>query len=228
MSPKRQIALLVAVFATLGIGVSAGIVAAGGGGQINLFHPPSDKDIFHVGQDVRNGTTLAYTLNSVTPQSTLKSSVVVLQFQNQTGHWTLHVSVTNGTQPAQQEALPMSTVLTLMQQPSSSFRPYFDPVRLSVFSIRDMSYESAEKYLYVGAPWNSIDTGTLSVIARITGKETIQTPAGTFDTFVLSYKLGSKTSMLWISPQVPLPVKAQVYDAFDNPQYSFELIRFTP
>jgi hypothetical protein len=221
---------MVAIFAALGIGVSIGIVAAGGGlgSPINLTNLPSSKDIFHIGQNINNGTTLAYTLDSFGPSSSLVSANVVLKFVNESSDWAVQISVKNGTGQEQQGVQKMSSQLTLIGEPSALFRPYFDPIRLSIFSIRDMDYQGAEKYLYVGAPWNTIETTTSSVVARITGNETIQTPAGTFHPYILSYKLASKTSKLWIDANVPLPVKADVYDAYDNPQYKFELTSFTP
>ena len=140
----------------------------------------------------------------------------------------MQVLIKNGTQPELQQVVQMTSVLTVEGQLSSSFRPYFDPVRFSVFSIREMDYRGADKYLYIGAPWNDIESGTLSKVARITDRETAQTQSGTYDAFVLSYQLASKTSKLWIDSQVPLPVKAKVYDAYDNLQYSFELTHYNP
>ena len=230
MSPKRQVALLVAVFAALGIGVSVGITAAGGGlgGQINIMNPPTSKDIFHVGQNIHNGTTLAYSLDSIGPKSELKSANVDLEFVNNSNDWAVHVLVKNGTEDEKQAVVQMSNVLTLIGQPDPSFKLYFEPIRLSIFSIRDMDYQGADKYLYVGAPWNTIETASSSVVTRITGQEQVQTPSGSYNAFILSYKLGTKTSMLWLDATVPLPIEADVYDAYDNLQYRFVLTHFTP
>jgi hypothetical protein len=230
VSPKRQVALLVAIFATLGIGVSVGIVGAGGGfgSPFNFTNPPSSRDVFHIGQNINNGTTMTYALNSTGPSSSLVSATVVLKFVNESNDWAVQISVKNGTGQEQDGVQRMSSELTLIGEPSSSFKPYFDPIRLSIFSIRDMDYQGAEKYLYPGAPWNTIETGVTSVVARITGQETVHTQSGTYNAFVLSYKLASKTSKLWIDSKVPLPVKADVYDAYDNPQYKFELTSYTP
>jgi outer membrane lipoprotein-sorting protein len=59
----------------------------------------------------------------------------------------------------------------------------------------------------------------------VTGEETIQTQAGTFDAFVLSYKLEENTSKVWVVRDMPLPVKAEVYDEQDQLQYQYELVR---
>ena len=88
-----------------------------------------------------------------------------------------------------------------------------------------MEYGQSPKYLVVGAPWDEIFYQSSEVIVRITGKEKVQTQAGTFDAFVLSYKLAEKTSKIWIVKDMPLPVKAEVYDPDDKLQYQYELIR---
>jgi hypothetical protein len=40
---------------------------------------------------------------------------------------------------------------------------------------------------------------------------------------VLSYKLGEETSKIWVVRDMPLPVKAEVYDAEDKLLYQYEL-----
>jgi hypothetical protein len=87
-----------------------------------------------------------------------------------------------------------------------------------------MEYGESPKYLVVGAPWNTIFVGSSSVTVRVTNEEPIRTPAGSFDSFVLSYKLGEKTSKIWVVRDMPLPVKAEVYDVEDNLLYQYELI----
>ena len=56
-------------------------------------------------------------------------------------------------------------------------------------------------------------------------KETITTPAGTFNTTVVSWKIG-QVSRIWVLDDFPFPVKADVYN-LDVPQtknYAFELL----
>ena len=88
-----------------------------------------------------------------------------------------------------------------------------------------MEYGESPKYLVVGAPWNIIFVSASSVTVRVTSEETVQTQAGTFDSFVLSYKLAEKTSKIWVVRDMPLPVKAVIYDSEDKLQYQYELSR---
>ncbi|MCI0561849.1 MAG: hypothetical protein MN733_25465, partial [Nitrososphaera sp.] len=121
------------------------------------------------------------------------------------------------------DTIVMSKQLTRQGKLDESFIPYFEPLQASVFAVRDMDYGGRDKYLVVGAPWNTIFVGASSVTVRVTGQETVQTAAGSFDAFVLSYKLDDKISRIWMVSYMPLPVKAEVFDAEDELLYAFEL-----
>ena len=59
------------------------------------------------------------------------------------------------------------------------------PVESSVLAIRDIAREP--KYLVVGAVWDKIFTGSNTIDAKIQSKDTISTPAGTYDVFSLEF-----------------------------------------
>jgi hypothetical protein len=219
---------MTAVFAAVGIGVSVGIIAAGGGFSTgrgpDIFNPPSDADIWVPGNGIEDGTALEYSLSARAEMSSLESAQVSMDFQQAGGNWDVMFTVVNGTAPAVENTVTMSKGLTREGQLDSSFRPYFDPIDVSIFAVRDMEYGGSAKYLVVGAPWQQIFYKSSEVIVRVTGEETVQTPAGSFDAFVLSYKLEDNTSRIWVVQGVPLPVKAEVYDSEDQLQYRYELV----
>src|ERR671919_3269919 len=139
-------------------------------------------------------------------------------------NWNVRFTIANGTgQPPVNHTLVMSNELTREGQLDESFRPYFEHIQSSILAVRDMEYGESPKYLVVGAPWNTIFVGSSSVTARVTNEERVSTPAGVFESFVLSYKLGEATSKIWLVRDMPLPVKAGVYDAEDNLLYQYEL-----
>lgn len=228
MTPKQQIALMVALFSALGIGVSVGIIAFGGGfsgGGGNVFNPPSDADIYTVGEAVADGMKLDYTLDAKGPSTALVGADVSISFTKQADEWLTAFTIYNGTatQPIETEIL-LSSKLTKEGQIEESAKPFIEPVESSILAIRDMDYSGRDKYLVIGAPWNTIFYGATSTTVRVTGQETIETLAGTFNTFVLSYKLKDSTSKIWLARDLPFPVKAQVYDESDRPLYSYELV----
>lgn len=234
MTPKQQVALVVGVFSALGVGVSVGIIAFGGGfseGGGNIFDPPSKADIYTVGQAVTDGMKLDYHVTAVGPSTTLADADVEISFERQASGsgWVATFNIVNGTGGDQRQAIEqrLSDRLTNEGQVSEEQRKFLEPVESSILAIRDMDYGGRDKYLVVGAPWNTIFYGSTSTVVKVTGRESVQTPAGPFDAFVLSYKLGDKTSRIWVVKDLPFPVKAEVYDPSDQPLYSYELTGLT-
>lgn len=220
---------MIGVFSALGIGVSAGIIAFGGGfsgAGGNIFDPPSDADIYRVGEAVTDGMRLDYDLTAAGPSTTLIDADVSISFERQQAGdgWLATFNIVNGTNgQAQTIEQAMSDQLTKEGQVGEEQRAFLEPVESSILAIRDMDYGGRDKYLSPGAPWNTIFYGSSSTIVRVTGQEQVSTPAGTFDAFVLSYTLGEKTSRIWVVKDLPFPVKAEVYDPSDQPLYSYEL-----
>ena len=219
---------MTAIFATLGVGVSIAIIAAGGGFESsspNILDPPTEADIWKVGDHIQDGMTLEYALTSRGELNSLESALVSINFRQAGENWNVRFTITNGTgQPSIDHTLVMSNELTREGQLDESFRPYFEHIQSSIFAVRDMEYGESPKYLVLGAPWNTIFVGSSSVTARVTNEERVSTPAGVFDSFVLSYKLAEQTSKIWVVRDMPLPVKAEVYDAEDNLLYQYELV----
>lgn len=219
---------MTAIFATLGVGVSIAIIAAGGGFESsspNILDPPTEADIWKVGDHIQDGMTLEYALTSRGELNSLESALVSMNFGQAGENWNVRFTIANGTgQPSIDHTLIMSNELTREGQLDESFRPYFEHIQSSIFAVRDMEYGESPKYLVLGAPWNTIFVGSSSVTARVTNEERVSTPAGVFDSFVLSYKLAEQTSKIWVVRDMPLPVKAEVYDAEDKLLYQYELV----
>jgi hypothetical protein len=224
----RRVIIMTAIFATLGVGVSIAIIAAGGGFESsspNILDPPTEADIWKVGDHIQDGMTLEYALTSRGELNSLESALVSINFRQAGENWNVRFTITNGTgQPSIDHTLVMSNELTREGQLDESFRPYFEHIQSSILAVRDMEYGESPKYLVLGAPWNTIFVGSSSVTARVTNEERVSTPAGVFDSFVLSYKLAEQTSKIWVVRDMPLPVKAEVYDAEDKLLYQYELV----
>jgi len=242
MSPKRKVFLLSGIFALLGISISVIIIAIGGGFSSlgpSIIHPPTTADLWTVGQPIRQGTLLNYSLtrigshsspwSSLGEHSSLINSSVSINFvqdKDNDNNWRAIFHITNGTVS---RASRHDTVLLSKQQLinagpiNQSFVPYYEPIESSILEIRDITLGDA-KYLVIGAEWNSISVDVTTVPVKVVAQERIKTNAGTFNAFVLSYTIGSKTSRIWIASNIPLPIKAEVYNAQNELQYSYELV----
>jgi hypothetical protein len=187
--------------------------------------------------------------SSLGGNSSLINSFVSMEFaQDETNgvlnnnDWKVMIHVINGTEPlphaANRHSVSSSsiakegTVFLSKQQLTNAashsinedFVPYYEPIESSILEIRDIALQP--EYLVVGAEWNSISTNISTIPVKVTAQEKIQTNAGTFNTFILSYTIGSKTSRIWIDQHVPLPVKAQVYNTQNQLQYEYDLIAY--
>lgn len=226
MTPKKQVVLMVILFSALGIGVSVGMIAAGGGfgGGGSIFDPPDEGDIYVVGAQVTDGLALGYRVEQATgPQSVLRDADVSINFAEEGDSWRTAFEVGNGTQSQDFEVM-VSRQLTKEGSVSAEVRRYLEPVEASIMAVRDMDYGNRDKYLRVGAPWNTIFYGSTSTVVRVTAEEDITTPAGSFHTYVLSYTLAEKTSTIHVVKDLPFPVKAEVYDPDDQLLYKYELV----
>jgi hypothetical protein len=238
MSPKRKVFLLSGIFALLGISISVIIIAIGGGfsSGTSIFHPATTADLWVVGQPIRQGTLLNYSLtrigshsspwSSLGEHSSLINSLVSINFvqdKDNNNNWRAIIHITNGTARTHDTVLLSKQQLINAGPINQSFVPYYEPIESSILEIRDITLGDA-KYLVIGAEWNSISVGITTVPVKVVAQERIKTNAGTFNAFVLSYTIGSKTSRIWIAHNIPLPIKAEVYNAQNELQYSYELV----
>jgi hypothetical protein len=231
--------------ALFGVSVSIAIIAAGGGfsgSGPSPFSPPNTSDLWTVGENLRNGTVLNYSLTRIASHnspwnefgeySSLVDSLVSTKFIQDTSddnNWQAIIGIINGSEHSmanykQDTILLSKEQLTNAGPVSETFKSYYGPIESSILEIRDIA--EGPKYLVVGAQWNSITGGVTTVPVKITAQEKIRTNVGAFDTYVLSYTLGDKTSRIWIAQDVPLPIKAEVYNEYGQLQYKYDLTSY--
>jgi hypothetical protein len=153
-------------------------------------------------------------------------SIKFTQDSNNENNWQATIGIVNGTEQSiaksgQDMILLSKEQLTNAGSFNPGFKPNYELLESSILEIRDIA--EGPKYMIVGAQWNSISVEVTTVPVRITAQEKIRIDDLTFDAYVLSYSLGAKTSKIWISKDIPLPIKAEVYDADNQLQYEYEL-----
>lgn len=238
--------------AAFGLSVSIAIIAIGGGfaSPVSIFKPPTSSNLWAIGKTIHSGTTLNYSLtrigshaspwSSLGEHSSLINSNVSIKFAqdkaNKKGQniWRTLLHVDNDTDSKTTSRIKNGSdgiVLMSKQQLTNAgpitrnFLPYYEPIESSILEIRDIALQPG--YLVVGAQWNTISTEVATITVKITSHEKVQTKAGTFDAYVLSYTLGPKTSRIWIFSDLPLPIKGEVYNDQGQLQYKYDLTSFT-
>ncbi|HET7148799.1 MAG TPA: hypothetical protein VFI73_09915 [Candidatus Nitrosopolaris sp.] len=238
MSPKGRILLAFGIIASFGVSVSVVIIAIGGGFYAppsSLLHPPTPADVWTVGEEIHPGTILKYGLtrigNHSSPWSSLGghyslvNAIVTMDFAKSEGNaWSVIFDVNNGATAKVFTVLLSKQQLTNAGPINKDIVSFYEPIESSLLEIRDISLQP--NYLAIGAEWNSLTIGPIgsTISARIIAQERLQTPAGTFDTSVLGYTIGSNASRIWLSHNLPLPVKAEVYNAQNELQYKYYLL----
>jgi hypothetical protein len=234
MSPKRTIFIATGIFAGIGILVSVVIIAINGGfsgaGGPSIFNPPTSKDLWTLGSNIADGMNLTYSVTSSTAdaKANLIDSIVSMRFHNMGEKWNIDFRIQNGSNNnnASEIHTNYSKNQLLRTDPiTEQDNKFLQPVEASVLAIRDIAREP--KYLVVGAVWDKIFTGSNTIDAKIQSKDTISTPAGTYDVYSLQYKVGNSLSTIYINKDLPLPIKAQVYGDNNKLLYEYELQRIS-
>jgi len=228
MTPKRIVFLASGIFGAIGILVSIVIIAINGGfsgGGPSIFNPPTSKDLWTIGSNIVDGKNLTYSLTTTTEGKTnLRDSIFSMNFHDIDDKWNINFKIQNGSNIStikdisanySKKQLLRTDPITLQNE------KFIQPIEGSILVIRDIAREP--KYLVVGAVWDKIFTGSSTEIARIEGKDTISTPAGTYNVYTLEYNVGNSTSKIYLNKDLPLPIKAEVYDENDKILYEYEL-----
>ena len=230
MTPKRIIFLASGIFAAIGILVSVVIIAigggfSGGGNGPSIFNPPTSKDLWTIGSNIEDGMNLTYSLTTALGgKSNLKDSMLSMAFHDIQDKWNINFKIRNGSSGSAAKDVSANfskKQLLRTDAVSQENESLIQPLEGSIFVVRDLAKEP--RYLVVGAIWDKIFTGSSTKDVKIEGKETITTPAGTFDVYTLQYNVGNSTSKIYLNKDLPFPIKAQVYDENDKILYEYEL-----
>jgi hypothetical protein len=216
---------MTAIFSIFGIALSVIIIAIGGGfsGPMpSLTKPPTEADLWRIGQNIKDGTQLNYSLTIIDPVNSLIDSHISINFSADTrDYWKTNFHVINGTVVRDITVLLSKQQLLPNKSVEADLKRYFKPIEDSILYIRDIAREP--KYLVIGARWDTILLVSSSVDIKVIGKETINTSVGNLDSYIIGYKVGPKTSRIWLTHKVPLPIKAEVYNPDGKLWYKYSL-----
>ncbi len=105
---------------------------------------------------------------------------------------------------------------------SNESKSYFDILNQSIFSMRD--YATDAKFLAKDAEWGDLYIGANEEKLKVTDSGKMSFQFGSANAYLLSYRIGAKINKIWVVDNLPLPVKAEIYDPDGNLQYTYELV----
>lgn len=179
---------------------------------------PREASKWHIGKGAEYGPTMLY---GITSDDGTKISAKLGFFSDMSKNQMIFVQIddlSTGKKIDQRTSLSSAYTFNDISEDS---KPYFQVLDKTVFSIRDIALE--DKYLVKKAVWNTIFIGASTQDLIVTDHDKTTFAFGSVDAFTVSYKIGEKENKFWIVDNLPLPVKAEVYDIDGNLQYSYEL-----
>ena len=201
--------------------VSVVIIAIGGGFSgpgPSILNPPSKSDLWVVGNNLANNTELNYSLATGPTESTENVSMKFIDSKND---WRVNISIGNDRNATSYNVTLSKKSFTPVGILNPEKEKGLKPISMSILSIRDIAREP--KYLVIGAVWDTINVGPSSIPLRISNVERVDIGDTSYDSFVLSYEIANLQSKIYISKELPFPLKAEVYDENGTMKYSYEL-----
>ena len=201
--------------------VSVVIIAIGGGFSgpgPSILNPPSKSDLWAVGNNLVNNTELNYSLATGPTQSTENVS---MKFIDSKKDWKVNISIGNDTNASSYNITLSKKSFTPVGILNPETEKGLKPISMSILSIRDIAREP--KYLVVGAVWDTMNVGPSAIPLRITDMERVDLEDSSYDSFVLSYEIANVQSKIYISKELPFPLKAEVYNENGTVKYRYEL-----
>ena len=215
MNNKAKIGVIILISAAI-TGLLYPILIGLPGQDENII--PREASKWYIGKGAEYNPTMLY---DVTSSDGTKFSAKIGFFSDMSKKQMISVQIDdNVTGKKIDHRTSLSSAYTFGEV-SEDATPYFQILDKTIFAIRDIALE--EKYLVKKAVWDTVFIGASTQDLTVTDHGKISFAFGSVDAFMLSYKIGNKENKFWIVDNLPLPVKAEVYDIDGNLQYSYEL-----
>ena len=214
MNSKSKIGIIVMISAGV-VGLLYPILIGLPGQNENVI--PREASKWHIGKGAEYNPTMHYDIIS---SNGTKFSAKIGFFSDMSKNQMIFFQIDDTTGKKIDQRTSLSSAYTFGEISEDS-KPYLQVLDKTIFSIRDIALE--DKYLVKKAVWNTVFIGTTTQEIAVTDHGKNSFAFGSVDTFTVSYKIGDKENKFWIVDNLPLPVKAEVYDVDGNLQYSYEL-----
>jgi hypothetical protein len=223
LSSKKRVVVVFGSLVLVSIIINIAIIASNGGfdSPARSITIPKEQDLWSAGNKIRNGDEYLYNLTIQNGNKSIDNYLINILFRNNPDYWNTEFTISNESKSAKIYT-QLSKSNLLMKEKQVKNQKYIDIVESSILQIKDITREP--KYLVIGAKWDSINTGIINIPIKITSKEYLPSKIGELETFVLSYKLKDLSSNIWISKDLPLPVKAEIYNEEDKLKYKYDII----
>lgn len=178
---------------------------------------PREASQWHIGKGAQYNPVMEYDIS--TNATKFSAKIAFLPSTNSENQMLLF-QINPNTNEEINQTVPVNIVYDF-NQVSDKAKPFVTILDSTVFSVRDLAIEN--KYLVKDAVWGDMYIRDVQEEIKVTDHSKVSLKFGSLDSYIVSYKEGEKENKLWIVDNLPLPVKAEVYDLSGNLQYSYEL-----
>jgi hypothetical protein len=223
LSSKKLTILVFGSLAVLSIIVNITIIALNGGfdNPARSLQIPGTQDLWSAGIKIQDGDEFLYNLTIENGNNNFDNYLIKILFRDSQNYWNTEFTISNESKSTKIASL-LSKSNLVMKDKQLQNQKYIEIVESSILQIKDITREP--KYLVIGAKWDSINTGITNIPIKITSTQYLFTKVGKLETFVLSYKIGDHNSKIWVSKDLPLPVKALIYNVDGKLKYKYDII----
>jgi hypothetical protein len=209
---------IVSIFAIIIIAAVAGIAWPFLANVKPVYLTPIQASQWHIGKGSEYNPEMIYQISFNKTKFSADLKFLPIQGGNQ--KLLVKISPTNGLSEINQ-TVNIGLVYDFVDT-SYEAKPYFDVLDQTIFSMRD--YATEEKFLAKDAEWGDLYIGANHETLKVTDSGKMSFGFGSANAFLLSYRIGANINKIWIVDNLPLPVKAEIYDPDGNLQYTYELV----
>jgi hypothetical protein len=209
---------IVAIFAVIIIAAVAGLAWPFLSNVRPVYLLPMQASQWHMGKGSQYNPEMTYQISF--NKTNISSDLKFLPTQGGNQQLLVMINPDDGTQEINQ-TVNIGLVYDFPDV-SSNAKSYFYVLDQSLFSMRD--YATEDKFLAKDAEWGDLYIGENHEKLKVTDSGKMSFKFGSADAFLLSYRIGAHINKIWIVDNLPLPVKAEIYDPDGNLQYSYELV----
>ena len=209
---------IIAIFAVIIIVAAAGLAWPFLSNVRPIFLAPIQASQWHMGKGSEYDPDMIYHVSF--NNTNLIADLKFLPIQGGNQSLLITINPSDGDKKINQ-TVPIGLVYDFVDV-SSVAKPYFEVLDQTIFSMRD--YATEDKFLAKDAEWGDLYIGANHEKLKVTDSGNTSFGFGSANAYLLSYRIGAHINKIWIVDNLPIPVKAEIYDPDGNLQYTFELV----
>jgi len=210
---------IVAIFAIIIIAAVAGLAWPFLANVKPIYFSPIQVSQWHMGKGSEYNPEMQYQISF--NKTKFSTDLNFLPIQGGMQQLSIKINPNDGGREINQ-TFKIGLVYGFKDSATSDTKPYFEILDQTIFSMRD--YATEDKFLAKDAEWGDLYIGANHEKLKVTDSGKMSFQFGPANAFLLSYRIGANINKIWIVDNLPLPVKAEIYDPDGNLQYTYELV----